>query len=100
MQWQEAGLIHAPEICLLECSGVFALAWLAGYLLPGAPAGIGVRESMMVLLFAPLLGEGVAIALGVTSRLATTLADAVAFVTGWIWRGSIEGLPKDQENNG
>jgi len=71
---------------LLEVSGFFALAWLAGYLLPGAPAGIGVRESVMLLLFTPHYGESVALAIGITLRFATTLADALAFVLGWYWR--------------
>lgn len=77
------GTTTAP---LLEVCGFFALAWLAGYVLPGAPAGIGVRESMMLLLFSPLFGEAAALALGVTLRMTTTLADALAFVIGSLWR--------------
>jgi hypothetical protein len=76
----------AQSQALLQVSGFFALAWLAGYLLPGAPAGLGVRESVMLVLLAPLYGESVAIALGITLRLATTLADALALVIGWAWR--------------
>lgn len=71
---------------LLELAGFFALAWLAGYILPGAPAGIGVRESVMLLLLAPSVGEATALALGVTMRLTTTLADALAFCIGTVWR--------------
>lgn len=77
------GAAGAP---LLEISGFFALAWLAGYLLPGAPAGIGVRESAMLVLLSPIYGESTALALGVTLRLATTLADAIAFAAAWGWR--------------
>jgi hypothetical protein len=76
----------APAAPLLEVSGFFALAWLAGYLLPGAPAGIGVRESVLLVLFSPLYGESAAIALGITLRLTTTAADALAFAIGWTWR--------------
>jgi glycosyltransferase 2 family protein len=89
LQWQSRYLFGAAPAPLLLISGFFAFAWLAGYLLPGAPAGIGVRESMMVLLFAPTFGEGTALALGVTLRLATTLADALAFLTGTVWRLSM-----------
>ncbi len=86
LRLQSQVFFGAPEAPLLEVSGFFALAWLAGYLLPGAPAGIGVRESVMLVLFSPLFGETTAIALGVTLRLATTLADALAFLLGSGWR--------------
>lgn len=86
LQWQSIYLFDAPPAPLLQVSGFFAFAWLAGYVLPGAPAGIGVRESVMVLLFTPTFGEGTALAMGVTLRLATTLADVLAFVAGWVWR--------------
>jgi hypothetical protein len=79
-------LFGAPSAPLVQVSGFFALAWLAGYLLPGAPAGIGVRESVMLVLLAPLYGESTAIALGITLRLASTLADALALLAGWYWR--------------
>jgi hypothetical protein len=79
-------IFDAPSAALLQVTGFFALAWLAGYLLPGAPAGLGVRESVMLMLLAPLYGESVAIALGLTLRLATTLADALALGVGWFWR--------------
>jgi glycosyltransferase 2 family protein len=89
LQWQSIHLFAAVPAPLLEVSGFFALAWLAGYLLPGAPAGLGVREFMMALLFTPIFGEGTALALGVTLRVATTLADALAFVAGTGWRFSM-----------
>ncbi|TCV95744.1 hypothetical protein EC912_10288 [Luteibacter rhizovicinus] len=86
LQLQSHYWFGAAEAPLLEVGGFFALAWLAGYVLPGAPAGIGVRESVMLLLFSPLFGEATALALGVTLRLATTLADALAFLIGSGWR--------------
>jgi uncharacterized membrane protein YbhN (UPF0104 family) len=89
MQWQSIYLFAAVPTPLLQVSGFFALAWLAGYLIPGAPAGLGVREFMMALLFTPIFGEGTALALGVTLRVATTLADALAFITGSGWRFSM-----------
>ncbi|HVI53980.1 MAG TPA: lysylphosphatidylglycerol synthase transmembrane domain-containing protein [Luteibacter sp.] len=94
LQWQSHYLFGAPPAPLLQVSGFFALAWLAGFALPGAPAGIGVRESIMVLLFTPIVGEGTALALSVTCRLATTLADVLAFVIGWVWRSAQSRSPQ------
>lgn len=76
--------VTASSVFELTC--LFSIAWLAGYLVPGAPGGLGVREAMMVLLFSPLLGPGTAVGLGVTLRVTTTIGDAVAFCFGIIGR--------------
>jgi uncharacterized membrane protein YbhN (UPF0104 family) len=65
---------------------LFAIAWIAGYLVPGAPGGLGVREAMMVMVLSPVLGAGAAVGLSLTLRLTTTLGDAVAFGLGIIGR--------------
>lgn len=82
------------EGSLLELTCLFSIAWLAGYLAPGAPGGLGVRESMMVLLLSPVLGVGASVGLGVTLRVTTTTGDAVAFLIGvWLRRG----LPEQKQ---
>ena len=75
-----------PDGNVFELTCLFSIAWLAGYLVPGAPAGLGVREVMMVLFLSPALGPGTAIGLGVTLRVTTTVGDAVAFVLGVLSR--------------
>lgn len=77
-QW----IFGVAEVDVFELTCLFAIAWLAGYLVPGAPGGLGVREAMMVLLLSHLLGAGVAVGLAFTLRVTTTLGDAVAFVLG------------------
>ncbi|MDD5267454.1 MAG: lysylphosphatidylglycerol synthase domain-containing protein [Methylococcales bacterium] len=67
---------------VFQLTCLFSIAWLAGYLVPGAPAGVGVREAMMVLLLSPVLGAGTAVGLGITLRVTTTVGDAVAFMLG------------------
>ena len=64
---------------VVELACLFATAWLAGYLVPGAPGGLGVRETIMVLLFSPLMGAGVAVGLSITLRIVTTFGDGAAF---------------------
>src|SRR3546814_5500746 len=41
---------------LLGVLGVYAAAWLLGFLMPGAPAGLGVREVVLFMGLAPLVG--------------------------------------------
>jgi hypothetical protein len=71
---------------ILELTCLFAIAWIAGYLVPGAPAGLGVREVLMVLLLTPIFGSGTAIGLSITLRLTTTFGDALAFILGLLGR--------------
>lgn len=97
IDFQATGLFGAHSAPWLETSGFFALAWLAGYILPGAPAGIGVRESVMLVLLSPLYGESTAVALGITLRLASTLADALALIVGWASRRSFRRRQNDLE---
>ncbi|MBB6350745.1 lysylphosphatidylglycerol synthase domain-containing protein [Nonomuraea muscovyensis] len=67
-------------------TGAYAFAWATGLLAVVVPAGVGVREGALVLVLAPLVGQGAALAVAVVSRLAFTLADVaaagVAFLLG------------------
>lgn len=66
---------------------VFAVAWLAGYVTPGAPGGLGVREAVMTATLSPVMGAGNAVSLALLLRLVSVAADAVAFGLGWlVWR--------------
>jgi hypothetical protein len=58
------------------------VAWLAGFLVPGAPGGLGVREACLVGMLAPALGAGVAVAMTLLFRTVTTLGDLAGFLAG------------------
>jgi glycosyltransferase 2 family protein len=61
---------------------IFALAWVVGFVTPGAPGGLGVREALMVLMLAPLYTAASASVLVIAFRIATTLGDALTLVVG------------------
>ncbi len=63
-------------------TGIFAVAWIAGFLTPGAPGGLGVREAILVAALGPLYGEGMALALALTLRAVTTAGDGLGFLMG------------------
>lgn len=62
--------------------GSCALAWVIGFVTPGAPAGLGVREGLLLLMLGPVYGAGPASLLIIALRLATTLGDALWFAVG------------------
>jgi uncharacterized membrane protein YbhN (UPF0104 family) len=65
--------VHASD--LLHYIGVFAVAWVAGFVVVFAPGGIGVREAVLVALLSGRLGEAHAIALAGASRLVLSAID-------------------------
>lgn len=64
--------------------GWLAMAWLCGYLVPGAPGGIGIRESVLVLGLAHAVGSGHALALALAYRMVTLSADGVCTALGFL----------------
>ncbi|MCU7924163.1 MAG: hypothetical protein KZQ88_15850 [Candidatus Thiodiazotropha sp. (ex Dulcina madagascariensis)] len=57
----------------------FAISWSIGFITPGAPSGIGIREAILILLLTPLSGEGPALILALLFRLVTVGGDVVFF---------------------
>jgi len=64
---------------------LWAAAWTIGFVTPGASAGLGVRDALLIAGLTGLgaaTGEATVIALGF--RLATTLGDIVFAAGGWV----------------
>lgn len=71
------GLPGSEENLWLLSIGLFALAWVAGFLVVIAPAGAGVREAALVLGFAAILPAGPVLTVAVLSRVLFVLADVL-----------------------
>ena len=56
----------------------FALAWTAGLVVPGAPGGLGVFEAVLLLRLAFAVPEAPLLAVAISYRLITALADLIA----------------------
>ncbi|HLU97904.1 MAG TPA: lysylphosphatidylglycerol synthase domain-containing protein [Thermobifida alba] len=56
-------------------TGGYALAWTLGVVAVFAPAGLGVREAVLVAALAPVLDPGSALVVAALSRLVMTAAD-------------------------
>lgn len=59
-----------------------AVSWLLGFIVPGAPGGIGIREFVLVLGLTPLIGEPSALVAAVLFRLVTVGGDGLMALTG------------------
>jgi uncharacterized membrane protein YbhN (UPF0104 family) len=67
----------------------FTLAWVLGFVTPGAPGGIGIRELVFVGLYGKELGEGLAVGLAIVLRVITSLGDLATFGLAY-WLGKKE----------
>jgi uncharacterized membrane protein YbhN (UPF0104 family) len=77
--WIVVDAVSAPAPAPAFVIGAYALAWLAGFVVPFAPSGLGVREAMFAGMLAPQFGLGPATAIAVMLRFASTIGDLVAF---------------------
>lgn len=68
-----------PVVC-----GVYVLAWLAGLVTPGAPAGIGVREAVVLFLLNGIVSPSGLLLAIVLSRLITSFGDVLFFAMNTI----------------
>lgn len=71
-----------PDLALLTAA--FSIAWVVGFVTPGAPAGIGIREALLVAMLGPSLGTADATLLVLALRVATTLSDVFGFLIGTV----------------
>jgi len=64
---------------LWYCICAFALAWVAGFLTPGSPGGIGIREAVFLVLFGGANASGVVAAIVLIGRAQSVVADVLTF---------------------
>jgi hypothetical protein len=63
----------------LLIGAVYVAAWLGGLLTPGAPAGIGVRESILLLLLDGVAADAAVLRAVALGRLVTVVGDLLFF---------------------
>ena len=72
-----------PGISPLLPVGFYALAWIAGFVVPGAPAGLGVREAVLIGTLSALVGNPMAIIAAAAHRLLSAIVDGIAALAGF-----------------
>lgn len=81
--WCVVGAIHPTGGAgPLASMAIFTAAWVVGFLMPGSPGGIGIRDGIVALGLGLFMGEGAALGVAVAHRAVATLGDVVIFGTG------------------
>ena len=73
----------APARVAPEIVGLFIFAQIAGFVALFAPAGLGVREGVLIVGLTPLVGSGPAIVISGLCRLWQTGLELVVIAFGW-----------------
>ncbi|MCL2372001.1 MAG: hypothetical protein FWC78_01180 [Defluviitaleaceae bacterium] len=65
--------------------GLYLLAWMTGFLTPGAPSGLGVREMVMYMFFGGIVYSPALLAAMVLHRVLTVMADVLAYLIALVY---------------
>lgn len=75
---------NIPTESILSVIGASQLAWLIGFMTPGAPGGIGVREAMLQFLLSEFVPTWVVTTAGVLTRVTQIIGEMTAFFIVWL----------------
>ncbi|AZQ66690.1 hypothetical protein EF888_05760 [Silicimonas algicola] len=67
---------------------LFAVAWIAGFVMPGAPGGVGIRDGILAVGLGLVVGDGAGLAVALLHRSVTTVGDVGIFGVGCVVRRS------------
>ncbi len=98
--WLFDSVLHmagAPSgaIPFFTVTGMYAICWFIGFIVPGAPGGLGVREALLLYFFGQFFGSDLVLTAAVMMRLITVMGDVLAFlISRLIIRGNIQTTQK------
>ena len=74
------GNVSGVNSLLIISAGI--VSWLIGFITPGVPGGIGVREAVMLLMLSPFIAEEIVLYVAVVQRVAFIFSDVLSWIVG------------------
>ncbi|MCL2840601.1 MAG: hypothetical protein FWE05_07475 [Defluviitaleaceae bacterium] len=74
----------SPQLAI-TIIGLYLLAWLAGFITPGAPSGFGIREAVMMMFLTGLVYYEILLAALLMHRVVVMIGDIFAYGLGWTY---------------
>jgi len=90
---QEMTLAIVPQVI-----GLFALAWVIGFIMPGAPGGLGVREAIMITFLGDTLSQDIVLSATIIHRVVCIFGDLSAYAAALIYSKKRGKLNNEKEN--
>ncbi len=79
---------HDTAVDSIALGGSFIASWLAGFVVPGAPAGVGVREAALLALMNASDQKAALLTAVLIARFVTVFGDVLFFIAGAMASGS------------
>src|SRR5580692_1174395 len=99
--WILADKLGAPAgRTILIALGGYAFAWCVGFVVVFSPAGVGVRDVLLIAALAPVLPYAPALAVALVSRAVNTISDLLVAGTAAATRGWGRGDSPDNASGG
>lgn len=80
---------HVRPSLWMMAGGAYVVAWLVGLVTPGAPAGVGVREMVLIFLLGHAIPETELLPAVVVSRLVTVAGDVLFFIGAGVLKSQL-----------
>ena len=58
----------------------YTISWVSGFIVPGAPGGLGVRESVLLLILGPFYTSNIVLLAAILLRITSIIGDLLAFL--------------------
>jgi hypothetical protein len=84
--WCVTTAIVPDNVPILHCIAIFTTAWILGFLTPGAPGGVGIRDGIIALGLELFIGQGAGLGVAVAHRLISVVGDVATFGIGLVLR--------------
>lgn len=73
------GLVLHCEMDFIDIASTNILSWLAGYVVPGSPGGIGVREAVLIILLGSVYPKEIVVLAAVLMRICSIAGDFFSY---------------------
>ena len=70
---------------ILPVIGAYVIAWLIGLLTPGAPAGLGVREAVLLFFLSGRIDESPLLLATILARIVSISGDVLFYAVAMLW---------------
>lgn len=82
-----SALDGSGDLSYLTVTAAFSLSWLLGFMTPGAPAGLGTREGIMLMLLQGASNAETLVTFVLLARVVTMVGDVISFLgAAWLQR--------------
>lgn len=89
---------HYSVQSIMTCMGAMLVAFAAGFITPGAPGGVGVREAVSLFLLGTSIRESVILTGIVIMRVLSIVGDIFSFILVWIIEKFVNKWRQEKRN--